>query len=192
MKPVHCLLLSAMIACPCQSHSRCRRRGHRLQADKHLVALCKPWKLLVSKKSALCVLQDGVEDLIHDEGEELHGDEEDVVPRLEREAAFRQAAPRDDLSPEELEKFVNERYKARAADLDIGRDVATSKQSRTPSFPGWVAVLAPKPPALKASRAHVFLFPVCHRTEKERNGSSQHTVSRQWQHAMRLVHFFRR
>ena len=74
-----------------------------------------------------CVLQDGVEDLIHDEGEELHGDEEDVVPRLEREAAFRQAAPRDDLSPEELEKFVNERYKARAADLDVGRDVATSK-----------------------------------------------------------------
>lgn len=71
--------------------------------------------------------QDGVEDLIHDEGEELHGDEEDVVPRLEREAAFRQAAPRDDLSPEELEKFVNERYKARAADLDVGQDVATSE-----------------------------------------------------------------
>ena len=70
-----------------------------------------------------------MEDLIHDEGEELHGDEEDVVPRLEREAAFRQAAPRDDLSPEELEKFVNERYKARAADLDIGRDVATSTHS---------------------------------------------------------------
>ena len=68
-----------------------------------------------------------MEDLIHDEGEELHGDEEDVVPRLEREAAFRQAAPRDDLSPEELEKFVNERYKARAADLDVGRDVATSE-----------------------------------------------------------------
>jgi len=70
-----------------------------------------------------------VEDLIHDEGEELQGDEEDVVPRLEREAAFRQAAPRDDLSPEELEKFVNERYKARAADLDVGRDVATSERS---------------------------------------------------------------
>ena len=69
-----------------------------------------------------------MEDLIHDEGEELQGDEEDVVPRLEREAAFRQAAPRDDLSPEELEKFVNERYKARAADLDVGRDVATSEQ----------------------------------------------------------------
>ncbi len=80
------------------------------------------------------VLQDGVEDLIHDEGEELHGDEEDVVPRLEREAAFRQAAPRDDLSPEELEKFVNERYKARAADLDVGRDVATSKHSLSPAL----------------------------------------------------------
>ncbi len=79
-------------------------------------------------------LQDGVEDLIHDEGEELHGDEEDVVPRLEREAAFRQAAPRDDLSPEELEKFVNERYKARAADLDVGRDVATSKHSFSQAF----------------------------------------------------------
>ena len=52
-----------------------------------------------------------------------------MVPRLEREAAFRQAAPRDDLSPEELEKFGNERYKARAADLDVGRDVATSALS---------------------------------------------------------------
>lgn len=70
-----------------------------------------------------------MEDLIHDEGEELQGDEEDVVPRLEREAAFRQAAPRDDLSPEELEKFVNERYKARANDMDMGRDVATSERS---------------------------------------------------------------
>ena len=72
-------------------------------------------------------VQDGVDDLIHDEGEELQDGAEDVVPRLEREAAFRQAAPKDDMSPEELEKFVKERYQDRAADLDVGRDAATSE-----------------------------------------------------------------
>lgn len=71
-------------------------------------------------------VQDGVDDLIHDEGEELQDGAEDVVPRLEREAAFRQAAPKDDMTPEELEKFVKERYQDRAADLDVGRDAATS------------------------------------------------------------------
>ena len=72
-------------------------------------------------------VQDGVDDLIHDEGEELQDGAEDVVPRLEREAAFRQAAPKDDMTPEELEKFVKERYQDRAADLDVGRDAATSE-----------------------------------------------------------------
>ena len=50
-------------------------------------------------------VQDGVDDLIHDEGEELQDGAEDVVPRLEREAAFRQAAPKDDMTPEELENL---------------------------------------------------------------------------------------
>jgi hypothetical protein len=98
--------------------------------------------------------QEEVDDLIHDEGEELP-DERDLA-RVYRRVEADQRARDADMSPEELEEYVKRRFERPGFDAaDMGEEQAGARSSppfnMTDALPPYPLPLLPTPPGQKAT-----------------------------------------